>query len=168
MSYEKVKKFLEDNDILDHLSVHNEIGDTVEHAALILGCVPGMIAKTMTFNLTDQIIAIVMAGDAKIDNAKYKAYFHQKAHMVPYDQVEALVGYIPGGVCPFALNDGVKVYLDVSLKSYKYLHTSGGSLNTTIALTIEELEKYSQPVAWIDIAKSWQKTEDERNGSNSI
>ena len=101
---------------------------------------------------------IVMAGDAKVHNSKYKAFFHQKAAMIPWDQVEELTGHMPGGVCPFARRDGIKVYLDVSMKRFDVVYAAAGAPNGTIGLSIEELEKYSGFEQWVDIAKDWDET----------
>lgn len=101
---------------------------------------------------------IVMAGDAKVHNSKYKAFFHQKAAMIPWDQVEVLTGHMPGGVCPFARNEGIKVYLDVSMKRFEIVYAAAGAPNGTIGLSIEELEKYSGYEQWVDIAKDWDET----------
>ena len=132
--------------------------DTVEHAAQAIGCIPAQIAKTMSFLAAEQPIMIVMAGDAKVHNSKYKSFFHQKAAMIPWDSVEALTGHMPGGVCPFARKEGIKVYLDVSLKRFEIVYAAAGAPNGTIGLSIEELEKYSGFEEWIDIAKDWDET----------
>ncbi|QYK67464.1 Aminoacyl-tRNA editing domain protein [Paenibacillus sp. S02] len=114
-----------------------------------------MIAKTMSFYLNDNVILIVTAGDAKIDNKKYKNYFHEKAKMVPSDQVENRVGHLPGGVCPFAINKDVVVYLDVSLKRFDTLFPAGGSANSAVKMSLQELEIYSSPLGWVDVCKDW-------------
>ena len=132
--------------------------DTVEHAAQAIGCIPAQIAKTMSFLVEGAPVMIVMAGDAKVHNSKYKAFFHQKAAMIPWDQVEVLTGHMPGGVCPFARNEGIKVYLDVSMKRFDVVYAAAGAPNGTIGLSIEELEKYSGFEQWVDIAKDWDET----------
>ena len=98
-------------------------------------------------------IMIIVAGDAKIDNAKYKAEFHTKATMIPFDDVERLVGYAVGGVCPFGINDGVKVYLDISLKKYSIVYPAAGNDKSAVQLTLEELEKSSKFLKWVDVCK---------------
>ena len=124
---------------------------TVELAAKALGCEPKNIAKSLAFLVGDQPILIVASGHAKIDNAKYKHYFGKKAKMMYGDQVEKYIGPAAGGVCPFGLNEGVKVYLDDSLKTLQYVFPACGSSNSCIKLTIEELERYSHFIEWIDV-----------------
>lgn len=155
MSYEKVKEYFKSVRLEDRLKIRDNI-DTVEHAAQVIGCEEERIAKTISFLLKDEPIVIVMAGDTKVNNASYKAKFHQKAKMVPYQDVEEIIGHMPGGVCPFALNNNVKVYLDVSLKRFETVHAVGGSANSTIELSNEELEKYTNYVEWIDVCKGWK------------
>lgn len=155
MSYENVKAYLKEIGLEERLVIRDNI-DTVEHAAQVIGCEEERIAKTMSFLVKDEPIVIVMAGDAKVNNALYKAQFHQKAKMVPYQDVEEIIGHMPGGVCPFALKDNVKVYLDVSLKRFQTVHAAGGSANSTIELSNEELEKYTHYVAWVDVCKGWK------------
>ncbi|MBQ8341606.1 MAG: YbaK/EbsC family protein [Clostridia bacterium] len=151
MSCEKVKAFLENAGYGDRFAVRASTADTVEHAAQAIGCLPAQIAKTMSFLLGDEVILVVASGDTKIANAKYKATFGAKATMIPFDRVEELTGHAPGGVCPFALREGVRVYLDESLKRFDVSHTSGGSHNTTVGMTPKELEAVTHPVAWVDV-----------------
>ena len=151
MACEKVKAYLESVGFGDRFVEREMTADTVEHAAESIGCLPAQIAKTMSFLLGDEVIVIVASGDTKIANAKYKATFGAKAAMIPFDRVEELTGHAPGGVCPFALNAGVRVYLDESLKRFEISHTSGGSHNTTVGLSPEELERIADPVAWVDV-----------------
>ena len=129
---------------------------TVALAAQALGCEPCRIAKTMSFLVDGHAILIVTAGDVKIDNAKYKAQFGCKAKMLTPDEVEAMIGHAVGGVCPFAVNDGVTVYLDDSLKRFTTVFPACGSGNSAIELTIAELEQYSGYVSWIDVCKNLQ------------
>lgn len=126
---------------------------TVDLAAAALNCESGRIAKTLSFMVQDKPILIVSAGDVKIDNAKYKAFFGKKAKMLTADQVMELVGHAVGGVCPFAIKDGVTVYLDASLKKYETVFPACGSSNSAIELTIEEMEKYSGYKEWVDVCK---------------
>lgn len=156
MSFEKVKKYFDEFGMGERCVLQEHESDTVEHAAQVIGCVPGQIAKTMSFLVAEEPVMIVMAGDAKVHNAKYKAFFHQKASMIPFDKVEELTGHMPGGVCPFARNEGIKTYLDISLKRFDIVYAAAGSPNGTIGLTIEELEKYSDYEQWVDVAKDWQ------------
>ncbi len=151
MACEKVKAYLESVGFGDRFTVREMTADTVEHAAESIGCLPAQIAKTMSFLLQDQVIVIVASGDTKIANAKYKATFGAKAAMIPFDRVEELTGHAPGGVCPFALNEGVRVYLDESIKRFEVSHASGGSHNTTVGLTPAEFEQITNPVSWVDV-----------------
>lgn len=127
---------------------------TVELAAAALNCEPCRIAKTLSFSVGNLPILIVAAGDAKIDNAKYKARFGTKAKMLTHDEVESQIGHAVGGVCPFAVNPGVAVYLDVSLKRFDTVFPACGSSNSAIELAIDELESYSSYSEWIDVCKS--------------
>lgn len=126
---------------------------TVSDAALAIGCEEAHIAKTMSFMVDDKPILIVIAGDRKIDNAKFKQVFKCKAKMIPSENLGELIGHEAGGVCPFGINDGVDVYLDESLKRFQYVYPACGSSNSAIKLTIPELEKYSNYKAWVDVGK---------------
>lgn len=161
MAYEKVKEYFDSVGLGERVVIREHTGDTVEHAAEAIGCEPARIAKTMSFMQSGEPALVVMAGDAKVNNTKYKACFQQKAIMIPGDQVEALIGHIPGAVCPFAINDNVKLYLDVSLKRFDIVYTAGGSTNSTIQLSIEELEKRSKHSGWVDVCKGWYVNENE-------
>ena len=127
---------------------------TVELAARAVGVIPARIAKTLSFLVEDRCILIVAAGDAKVDNSKYKALFHTKAKMLSFDEAEPLIGHAVGGVCPFAVNDGVDVYLDESLKRFETVFPACGSANSAIELTIPELEELSGFTKWVDVCKS--------------
>ena len=129
---------------------------TVGEAAKAVGSSEGEIAKTLSFLVDEKPILIVVAGDCKIDNAKYKAYFHAKAKMIPFESVEELIGHAVGGVCPFGINEGVEVYLDESLKRFEIVYPACGSSNSAVELTISELEKYSAFKCWVDVCKDWQ------------
>ncbi|WRK53785.1 YbaK/EbsC family protein [Coprobacillaceae bacterium CR2/5/TPMF4] len=129
---------------------------TVEQAANALGCKPEHIAKTMSFKTKEGPILIVCAGDAKIDNKKYKSVFGQKAKMIPANEVEELIGHLPGGVCPFAIKENVKVYLDVSLKRFEKVYPAAGNGHSAIELTIKELETISKADSWVDVCNNWQ------------
>ena len=126
---------------------------TVELAAQALGCEPCRIAKTLSFLVGEDPILIVTAGDVKIDNSKYRAQFGKKAKMLKPDQVEKMVGHAVGGVCPFAVKEGVKVYLDESLKRFQTVFPACGSSNSAIELTIPELEEVSGYLGWVDVCK---------------
>lgn len=127
---------------------------TVELAAEAVGCEPARIAKTLSFKVGDTPVLIVAAGDAKIDNPKYKAQFHTKAKMLTREEVEEKIGHAVGGVCPFAVNEGVEIYLDESLKRFETVYPAAGSSNSAIQMTMEELEKYSGSSRWIDVCKA--------------
>lgn len=153
MSIEKVKQYFESYNLVDKILEFEVSSATVALAAIALNTEPGRIAKTLSFMIKEGPILIVVAGDEKIDNSKYKAYFHTKAKMLTYDEVEELIGHSVGGVCPFAVNDGVKVYLDESLKRFTTVFPACGSSNSAIELTPLELEKYSGFVSWVDVCK---------------
>ena len=132
---------------------------TVELAAVAVGVEGARIAKSLSFKVEDKPIIIVVAGDAKVDNSRYKAQFHTKAKMLTFDEAHTMIGHDPGGVCSFALPENVKTYLDVSLRRFATVFPAAGSSNSAIELTCDELEEYSRCESWIDVCKGWQ-TED--------
>ena len=152
MSIERVREFFKKYDMEDRILEFSVSSATVELAAKALNCEPARIAKTLSFSVGQNVILIVTAGDTKIDNAKYKSVFSCKAKMLSFDEVESLVGHAVGGVCPFGINDGIGVYLDVSLKRFSTVFPACGSSNSAIELTPDELEKYSGG-KWIDVCK---------------
>lgn len=154
-SVEKVLQYLAACGLQDRLKTLDESSATVELAAAALGCKPELIAKTLSFDVNGKAVLIVAAGDAKVDNAKFKAFFGQKAKMIKPEQVEEMTGFVPGGVCPFAPKEGVDVYLDVSLKRFETIYPAGGSRNTAVKLTPAELETAARPKAWVDLCKNW-------------
>ncbi len=154
MAIELVREYLKQWNVEDRIKEFEVSSATVELAAMALSCEPERIAKTMSFKVDDKAILIVTAGDVKIDNAKYKAKFQTKAKMLAPDEVESLVGHAIGGVCPFAVKEGVKVYLDQSLQRFDMVYPACGSSNSAIGLTIEELEVFSSYVEWIDVCKN--------------
>ena len=156
MAIEKVKEYFSKYGIADRVQEFDVSSATVDLAAQALGCEPCRIAKTLSFLVDGCPILIVAAGDAKIDNPKYKAWFGTKAKMLTPDEAETLVGHAVGGVCPFGINEGVLVYLDESLKRFTTVFPACGSSNSAIELSIDELEKYSGSVSWIDVCKNWQ------------
>ena len=156
MAIEKVKEYFSKYGISDRVQEFDVSSATVELAAQALRSEPCRIAKTLSFLVDGHAVLIVAAGDAKIDNPKYKAQFQTKAKMLTPDETEALVGHAVGGVCPFAIKEGVTVYLDASLKRFSTVFPACGSSNSAIELSIEELEKYSGFVSWIDVCKNWQ------------
>ena len=155
MSLERVKAYFRTYGMEERIQEFDVSSATVELAASALHCEPQRIAKTLSFMVEEQAVLIVAAGDAKINNPKYKAKFGKKAKMLSLDEVEKLVGHAVGGVCPFAVNEGVEVYLDVSLKRFDTVFPACGSSNSAIELTIPELEKYSGYVEWIDVCKGY-------------
>ncbi len=153
MSIERVREYFRDYGMEDRVLEFDVSSATVELAAEALHCEPCRIAKTLSFTVGGRAILIVMAGDAKINNAKYKAHFGAKAKMLTFEEVEQTIGHGVGGVCPFAINDGVSVYLDESLKRFETVFPACGSANSAIELTIPELEKYSGFEEWVDVGK---------------
>ena len=153
MAIERVREYLKQFNIEEKFQEFEVSSATVQLAAAALGCEPERIAKTLSFMVDEKPILIVAAGDAKIDNPKYKAMFHTKAKMIHAEEVEGLIGHAVGGVCPFGINEGVTVYLDESLKRFTTVFPACGSSNSAIELTIPELEKYSGYDSWIDVCK---------------
>lgn len=153
MAIDKVKKYFADFGLENRILEFEVSSATVELAAIALHCAPCRIAKTLSFHVGDKIILIVTAGDTKIDNSKYKGFFGTKAKMLSFDETENLIGHAVGGVCPFAINKDVKVYLDESMKRFETVFPACGSSNSAIELTIEELELYSGFVQWVDVCK---------------
>ena len=153
MSFENVKNYFKKFNIDNKIQELELSSATVELAAKALDCHPQRIAKTLSFKIDEQPILIVCAGDAKIDNSKYKAFFQKKAKMLSPEEVKNLIGHEIGGVCPFATNDNVEIYLDNSLKRFNTVYPACGSSNSAIELTICELEKYSDYKEWIDVCK---------------
>ncbi len=154
MAIEKVRDYFRKFGMEGRIREFETSSATVELAAQALGCEPERIAKTLSFTVDGKSILIVAAGDAKINNAKFKEQFHTKAKMLSPDEVEALIGHAIGGVCPFGIKENVGVYLDISLKRFVTVYPACGSSNSAIELTIEELETYSKYAAWIDVCKS--------------
>lgn len=153
MAIEKVKEYFKGFGIEDRVLEFETSSATVELAAKAVGCEPGRIAKTLSFKIKEDPILIVTAGDEKIDNRKYKARFETKAKMLTAQEAETLIGHAVGGVCPFAVNEGVKVYLDESLKRFQTVFPACGSSNSAIELSVEEMEKYSAAAGWVDVCK---------------
>jgi len=156
MAIEKVKEYFSKYGMADRIKEFDVSSATVELAAQALGCEPCRIAKTLSFMVDGRAVLIVTAGDAKIDNPKYKAQFGTKAKMLTPDEAENLVGHAVGGVCPFAINEDVSVYLDDSLKRFSSVFPACGSSNSAIELSIAELETHSGFIYWVDVCKNWQ------------
>lgn len=156
MSIEKVRGFFDQYGMENRILEFPVSSATVELAAQALNCAPCRIAKTLSFGVNGAPILIVTAGDAKVDNAKFKARFGVKAKMLSHDDAATLIGHAVGGVCPFAVKEGVAVYLDVSMKRFETVFPAAGSSNSAIELTIPELETYSGFADWVDVCKAWQ------------
>ena len=157
MAIDRVKTYFRQYGMEEKVKEFDVSSATVELAARALGCEPCRIAKTLSFMADGQAVLIVAAGDARIDNPRYKARFGTKAKMLSPEEAENLIGHAAGGVCPFAVNEGVEVYLDESLKRFQTVFPACGSGNSAIELTIEELERYSKFVSWVDVCKGWRE-----------
>lgn len=157
MSFEKAKEYLKKFGLEDRVMEFDVSSATVEQAAKAINCKEEEIVKTLSFVVKDKPILIAVAGASKIDNAKFKAEFHTKAKMIPFENVEELTGHAVGGVCPFGINENVDVYLDVSLKEFQTVYPACGSSNSAVKLTLNELEKTSNCKKWIDVCKDIQK-----------
>ena len=153
MSVELVKKYFENTELEGKVLEFPTSSATVELAADAVGTEPDRIAKTMAFLLGDEAMVIVVSGLSRIDNKKFKAQFHTKAKMIPFAAVEEYLGHPPGGVCPFALKEGVKVYLDVSLRAHETVFPAAGSENSAIETTIDQLERFTSYEEWVDVCK---------------
>ena len=156
MSQKRAENYLEQKGFLDHVIRLEASTATVADAADALGVEPGMIAKTMSFLQDDQPILILTEGTARVENRKYKDTFHIKAKMIPFEEVEQWIGHAPGGVCPFGINDGVKVYLDESLRRFETVYPAAGDDHSAVTLTIPELEEVAGAVGWVDVCKELQ------------
>ena len=159
MSIERVRAYLQTKGMADRIQEFDVSSATVELAAQALGVEGKRIAKTLSFKLGDRVLLVVAAGDAKVDNGRYKAAFGGKAKMLTADEAVTLVGHAVGGVCPFAVNDGVEVYLDESLRRFETVYPAAGSANSAIELTCAELEDLSGAKAWVDVCKAWRPEE---------
>ncbi len=153
MSIEKGREYFRQFGMEDKVQEFEVSSATVELAAQALGVEGARIAKTLSFMVEEQPILILMAGDVKVDNSKYKAQFHTKAKMMSAEQLDEFVGHQIGGVCPFGIKDGVEVYLDESMKRFTTVFPAVGSSNSAIELTIPELEKYSNYKEWVEVSK---------------
>ena len=153
MSLEKAKEYLAEKGYADHVIELEDSSATVQLAAQALGVEPGMIAKTMSFLIGEEAILILTEGTAKVDNRKYKDTFHMKAKMIPFEEVENWIGHAPGGVCPFGIKEGIKVYLDESLKQFDTVYPAAGNDHSAVKLTIAELEEVAGAVGWVNVCK---------------
>lgn len=153
MSIEKVKSFFAAKGMADKVMEFDVSSATVELAAAALGCEECRIAKTLSFHVGEKVVLVVMAGDVKIDNQKYKAVFGTKAKMLAFEEAPVLIGHAVGGVCPFAVNEGVEVWLDESLRRFETVFPACGSANSAIELTPAQLEELSGSLGWVDVSK---------------
>ncbi len=165
MSLEKVKAFFAARGMGERVLEFPVSSATVELAAEAAGVIPARIAKTLSFSVDDRCVLIVAAGDARIDNTRYKALFHKKAKMLSPEEVAARVGHAVGGVCPFAIPDDVEVYLDESLRRFGTVFPACGSGNSAIELTPDELYEYGGARGWVDVCKAWRS--EEKTGGSS-
>lgn len=155
MSIEKVKAYFASKGMLERVMELEVSSATVDLAAQALGVDGSRIAKTLSFSVDGKPVLVVAAGDARIDNPKFKAFFHTKAKMLSHEEAARLIGHAVGGVCPFAVNEGVAVYLDESLKRFQTVFPACGSGNSAIELTVAELEEHSGSLQWVDVCKNW-------------
>ena len=159
MSVEKVKDYFKKYNMEDRvIELKNEIA-TVADAAKYLECDNDMIAKTLSFDVNGKTILIVASGNTRIDNSKYKQEFSTKAKMLMFEEVEQRVGHKVGGVCPFAIADDIPIWLDISMKRFKYVHPAGGNEFTSVRITPSELEAVTGAEGWCDVCKGWEDTE---------
>lgn len=153
MSLTKVQEYFRRTELETKVIVLEESSATVALAAAALGTEEDRIAKTLSFLVHDEPVLIVVSGQSKVDNKKFKAKFAAKAKMLSFDSVEELIGHAPGGVCPFAVKEDVKVYLDESLKKHEVVYPAAGSDNSAVEMTIPQLERYSSFLEWVDVCK---------------
>ena len=151
MSLERARAYLREKGLEDRIIIPDHSSATVAEAAQALGCEPGMIAKTLSFLQGDRPVLILAEGTARIDNAKYKARFQKKAKMIPFGEVEALIGHSVGGVCPFGVNEGVTVYLDESLRLHDVVYPAAGTDHSAVRLSIADLERACPDAEWVDV-----------------
>lgn len=153
MAIEKVQEYFRAFGMEERIIVTKESSATVELAAQAVGVEPARIAKSLTFKVQEKPVMVVAAGDARVDNKKYKTFFGVKAKMLTAEEVLEFIGHAVGGVCPFAIPENVDVYLDESMKRFETVFPACGSGNSAIELTLEELEKYSGSKGWINVCK---------------
>lgn len=156
MAMQRARAHLRSYGLEDRVQEFEVSSATVELAALAVGCEPARIAKTLSFMVDGAPVLIVAAGDARVDNPRFKAQFHQKARMLTPEEAEQRVGHAVGGVCPFGVEEGVSTYLDESLRRFERVYPACGSANSAVDLTIEELERCSLSRGWIDVCKGWR------------
>ena len=160
MSIAAVRDYFAQFGMADKVLEFSTSSATVELAAQAAGVIPARIAKSLSFKVDGKAILIITAGDAKVDNSRYKAQFHPKAKMLTHEEAHELIGHDVGGVCPFALPEDVKVYLDVAMKRFETVFPAAGSSNSAVEMTCDELERYaSNFAAWVDVCKGWRPEE---------
>jgi len=157
MGFVQAKNYLENLGLKDRILTFTTSSATVELAAKTLGCAPANIAKSLAFWVDKEPIIIVTAGDAKVDSKAFKAYFKTKAKMLKPEELPQYIGHQMGGVCPFGVREGVKIYLDISLKRFEIIYPACGSINSAVKLTPEELFKYTKQPEWVDLCKEWDR-----------
>ncbi len=153
MSVEKVREYLKGYGLDGRIMEFEVSSATVSLAAEAIGTDPDRIAKTISLLVNDGPVLVVMSGESRVDNRKFKEEFHAKAKMIPYDLVEEYTGYAPGGVCPFALKEGTKLYMDVSVRKYDTVYPAAGNDASAVRLTVDELESCCGSLGWVDISK---------------
>ena len=153
MSMERARAYLASKGLEDRIMEFEESSATVELAARLVGCEPSRIAKTLSFHVGDRVALVLFAGDARVDNRKFKDTFHSKAKMLAASEAEELIGHGVGGVCPFGVNEGCDVYLDESLRRFDVVYPAAGNAASAVRLTLDELEEACSPCAWVDVAK---------------
>jgi prolyl-tRNA editing enzyme YbaK/EbsC (Cys-tRNA(Pro) deacylase) len=153
MAIEKARAYLAERGLADRIMEFEQSSATVELAALAVGCEPARIAKTLSFHMGDRVALILFAGDARIDNRKFKDRFHTKAKMLAASEAEERIGHGVGGVCPFGVNDCCDVYLDESLRRFDVVYPAAGTAASAVRLTPEELGRVCAPCAWIDVSR---------------
>jgi len=159
MSIEKVRAYFETLGIAERILEFPVSSATVELAAQAVGVEPARIAKSLSFKIEECTILIVTAGDAKVSSGLYKSTFGGKAKMLTAEEAVERIGHAVGGVCPFAVNEGVEVYLDVSMRRFSTIFPAAGSSNSAIELTCEELSQYAKTNKWVDVCKNWREEE---------
>ncbi len=152
----KVKEFLDENGLGNRLTEYADTIDTVEHAALNIGCSEPEIAKTLSFLVDEKPVIFVMAGDGRVNSSKFKSIFHTKPHLIPRDEVADITGFQPGGVCPFAVPEDIPVWLDVSIKRFEYVYPAGGNEFTSVKISPDELETVINTKGWCNVCKGWE------------
>ena len=153
MSIERARAHLQKHGLEDRIKELDVSSATVALAAQALGCEPERIAKSLSFEKGDGALLVLAAGDARIDNAKFKAQFGIKPKMLAAEKVEPLIGHGIGGVCPFGVNEGIPVYLDESLRRFDYVYPAAGTSASAVYLTLPELERASEHIGWVNVTK---------------